>query len=175
MFQNYKTISLIALISAAACDDGAIVTSGNFDPISEALAPPGAPADSCWDKTTSPAIVETQTLRVLLQPAQISSDGHIQQPPIYKEKKQQVVVQPRRDNWFEIPCPNIKTPEFNASLQRALQARGYYSGAITGRFDLKTRNAVRRFQKSNGIGHPALTVEMAQRLGLIEIEIPKEA
>lgn len=67
---------------------------------------------------------------------------------------------------FRVPCPETVTNGFIASLQRALQARDYYNGPITGQPDTETRDAVRAFQRATGFDSPILTLETAQRLGL---------
>ena len=67
---------------------------------------------------------------------------------------------------FRVPCPETVSREFIASLQRALQARGYFHKAITGQPDGATRDAVRAFQRENGFDSPILTLATAQRLGL---------
>jgi hypothetical protein len=67
---------------------------------------------------------------------------------------------------FRVPCPETVNSVFVASLQRALQARNYYAGPITGQPDSATRDAVRAFQRANGFDSPILTLETAQRLGL---------
>ncbi|MEM7631609.1 MAG: peptidoglycan-binding domain-containing protein [Pseudomonadota bacterium] len=168
-------IAVAALVTLAACAEVGTPTRSNIDPVSLASAPPGAATGTCWDKTVTPAVVETQSRRVELQPAQISSDGRVQSPPIYKTEAQQIVVQPRRENWFEIPCADVLTPDFVASLQRALQARGYYNGPATGEIDLRTRQAVHRYQRSEGFDNPTLTVAAARKLGLIAVEQPTGA
>mgnify|MGYP001793554155 CR=1 FL=1 len=165
-------IALAALVTLAACAEVGTPTRSNIDPVSLASAPPGAATATCWDKTVTPAVVETQSRRVELQPAQISSDGRVQSPPIYKTEAQQIVVQPRRENWFEIPCADVLTPDFVASLQRALQARGYYNSPATGEIDLRTRQAIHRYQRSEGFDNPTLTVAAARKLGLIAVEQP---
>ena len=170
-FQSYSA-ALAAFLTLGACAEIGTATRSNIDPVSLASAPPGAAPDTCWDKTVSPAVVETQTRKVQLQPAQISTDGRVQAPPIYKTETQQIVVEPRRENWFEIPCPAVLTPNFVASLQRALAARGHYSGEVTGRMDLRTRQAVHRFQRSEGFDNPILTVAAARKLGLIAVAQP---
>jgi peptidoglycan hydrolase-like protein with peptidoglycan-binding domain len=78
-------------------------------------------------------------------------------------------VTPRRDNWFETPCPDALSPEFIASLQRALQARNRLAGPITGTFDPPTREAVARLQKQNGLNSSVLSLETARGLGLIAV------
>ena len=67
---------------------------------------------------------------------------------------------------FRVPCPETVSRTFIASLQRALQARGYFYGSITGQPDSATRDAVRAFQRENGFDSPILTLATAQKLGL---------
>ena len=162
--------AIAAVLALSACAENAVVTSSNIDPISEANAPPGAAPGTCWGKTVSPAVVETITHKVLVQPAQISSDGRVQAPPIYKTEDMQHVVRPRKENWFEVPCDAQMTPEFIASVQRALQARGYYRGPITGEMNTRTRTAVRKYQQSEGFDSSILSVAGARKLGLIAVD-----
>lgn len=75
---------------------------------------------------------------------------------------------------FRVPCPEQMTPELIATLQRALQARGQYDGPITGRADPKTRAALQAFQRASGFDSPILTLDTAQRLGLLPIELTRK-
>ena len=68
---------------------------------------------------------------------------------------------------FRVPCPELMTTDFIATLQRALAARSYYDGPITGRADPATRRAVQAFQRAQGFDSPILTLETAQKLGLV--------
>ncbi|MFZ0099241.1 MAG: peptidoglycan-binding domain-containing protein [Gemmobacter sp.] len=70
---------------------------------------------------------------------------------------------------FRVPCPEVMTPEFLASLQRALQARGFFRGAVTGTMDAPTQQAVRDYQQSLGLDLPILTLAAAQSLGLVPV------
>ena len=72
---------------------------------------------------------------------------------------------------FRVPCPEVMTTDFIATLQRALAARGQYDGPITGRADPATRRAVQGFQKSHGFDSPILTLDTAQKLGLVPVNI----
>ena len=112
------------------------------------------------------------TRRVLLQPAQISSDGRIQAPPIYKDEARHEVVQPRRESWYEILCATDLTPEFIATVQRALAARGYYRGTADGQIDAATKTAIQRYQKDEGIKSSSLSMAAARKLGLIVVKQP---
>lgn len=166
----YLIPAMAVTLALSACAENAVVTSANIGPISVANSPPEAMPGTCWGKNVSPAIVETITHKVLLQPAQISSDGRVQVPPIYKTEDVQHVAHPRKENWFEVPCEAQMTPEFIASVQRALEARGHYSGPITGEMDSRTRAAVRRYQRSEGFDSAILTVAAARNLGLIAVD-----
>ncbi|WP_299146489.1 peptidoglycan-binding domain-containing protein [uncultured Tateyamaria sp.] len=171
MIQRSFLPAMAAVLALSACmQNGVVSSNANIDPISLATAPPGAAPGTCWGKTVSPAVVETVTRKVLLQPAQISSDGRVQAPPIYKSETQQHVVQPRRENWYEVICDATLTPEFLSSVQRALEARGYYRGPITGVMDPRTRSAVRRYQSAEGLDSGTLSIAAARKLGLVAVE-----
>lgn len=75
---------------------------------------------------------------------------------------------------FRVPCPEQMTPDLIATLQRALQARGQYDGPITGHADPKTRAALQAFQRASGFDSPILTLDTAQRLGLLPIELTRK-
>lgn len=71
------------------------------------------------------------------------------------------------DRLFATPCPGATTPEFWASLQRALSVRGLYTGPVTGQPDGATGEAVRRYQAPLGLDSPVLSLDAARQLGLI--------
>ena len=76
---------------------------------------------------------------------------------------------PRTDRWFEIPCPPAFTVEFVSTLQRALQARGQYSGAVSGNMDDATRRAVLAVQTAAGLPSDVLSIETARDLGIVAV------
>lgn len=136
-------------------------------------APPGAAPGQCWGKDVSPAVVETVTEQVMLQPAEILTDGRIAEPAIYKTETRQRIVKERQETWFETPCPADLTPDFIASVQRALKARGRYSGPINGDLTGPTRAAIRAYQKAQGLDSGILSMAAARKLGLIAV--PRDA
>lgn len=145
--------------------------AGDGDPVQlTAEAPPWAEPGSCWGKNATPAVVETVTEQVVVQPAEINSDGTVIHPAIYRTETRQAIIRERQESWVETPCPDVVTPEFIASLQRALQARGLYRGTITGQMDGRTRTAVRRFQKPEGLDSSILSLASARKLGLVALE-----
>ncbi len=74
--------------------------------------------------------------------------------------------------YFETPCPPRWTPDFIASVQRALAARGYFKGPADGQLDSKTRAAIRAFQLTKGLNSAILSTENARVLGLVEVDLP---
>jgi len=135
--------------------------------------PPDAVDGACYGKDVTPAVVESVTEQVLIQPAQIASDGAVIAPAIYKTDTRQRIVQERQEYYFEVPCTAIMTPGFIASVQRALKVRGAYHGPITGEMDARTLKAIRAFQLP-GFNSTILTMDSARRLGLIAYERPGE-
>ncbi|WP_308339985.1 peptidoglycan-binding protein [Sulfitobacter sp. CW3] len=166
---------LIALCSVAVsgCDTSPADIETPEPGVIEATTqgPAGAHPGSCWGRTVSPAVIETVTEQVQVQPAQISSTGEVQAFPIYRTETRQQIVKPRIDNWFETPCAVQMTPQFVETLQRALEARGIYTGPISGSYDAPTRAAMRNYQISaGGPDSPILALTTARQLGLIAVD-----
>lgn len=173
--QARRLAAILAAVSLlAACDPATQGATAEPPEPGVLEATRDGPADarpgSCWGKTVSPAVIESASQRVLVKPAKVNPDGTIASLPVYETKEQQVIVTPRIDNWFETPCPNVLTPEFISSLQRALQARGGYGGGVSGIFDPATRDAVLRFQRQQGLESAVLALTTARTLGLVAVE-----
>ncbi len=128
--------------------------------------PPGARVDACWGKAVTPAQIETTTHQVMLQPAEIRSDGRVTAPAVYKTETIQQITKARRELWFETPCPPELTVEFISSVQRALQVRDFYRGPITGYLDTRTERAIRKYQAPQGLDSDILSLAAARKLGL---------
>lgn len=135
-----------------------------------ATPPPGSDPNACYGRDASPAVVETVTEQIMLQPASVSTDGKILYPAIYKTETRQAIIEERRELWFETPCAGQMTPEFIASLQRALKVRGYYRGPVDGQMSARTRRAIRAFQTPQGLGSAILSVAAARQLGLVSYD-----
>ncbi len=162
-----------ALLGLAAC----VVPSLPSAPEGATLlapgeGPPDAKDGACYGKDVTPAIIETVTEQVLVQPAQTAEDGTVVAPAAYRTETRQHIVQERHEYFFEVPCAEALTPQFIASVQRALAARGLYRGAITGEMDARTRRAIRKFQLP-GFNSDILTMGSARRLGLVAYEWPE--
>ena len=133
--------------------------------------PPGSDPKDCWGKEVTPAVVETVTRHILLQPAEVHTDGTVAQPAIYKTETRQEIVRERRELWFRVPCEEELTPAFISSVQRALAARGLYSGPVNGEMTARTRRAVRAYQAPQGLDSGILSLAAARQMGLAELEI----
>ncbi|OWU72600.1 peptidoglycan-binding domain-containing protein [Marinibacterium profundimaris] len=159
----------------AACADPGPEAPVPISPVSLAglpgHAPPGAPPGTCWDRVVSPAVVETETAQVLVEPAQLRDDGSVAQPASYRTETRQQIVRERQETWFEALCADALTGEFVASLQRALQVRGIYDGPITGLVDTTTREAVLAYQLQDGLDSGTLSLRTARELGLVAVEL----
>ncbi|WP_246139414.1 peptidoglycan-binding domain-containing protein [Phaeobacter marinintestinus] len=127
-------------------------------------------SDVCWDKTITPAVIETVTEQVMVKPAELYADGTVKTPATHETQTIQKIVQERQETRFEIPCPDVMTPDFIMSVQRALKARGYYSGPISGQMSSATQSAIRDYQKKQGLDSSTLSVDAARKLGLIMVE-----
>lgn len=165
--------ALIALCLALSCtpSGGALdATEPSLIPAAKTPAELRARAnpDACWSKTTQPAVIETIIERLLIQPAQISSAGTITQPPIYRTRTRQGIVDDG-NRWFEIPCALGQDPALFATLQRALAARACHDGPITGTYDAPTRAAVRAYQRPQGPDSGVLGMDAARTLGLVAV------
>lgn len=134
-----------------------------------------APAKGvCWAHETLPAVFETVTEQIADPPAKGATG-----PASYRIVTHQKVVSDRSEVWFRTPCPDQTDADFVTTLQRALKARGYYRGALTGRFDAATGAAVRRLQSASGLNSARLSLAAAKELGIVatgldELEVKDE-
>ncbi|MAM62577.1 peptidoglycan-binding domain-containing protein [Maritimibacter sp. UBA3975] len=135
------------------------------------LGPPGARPGACYGKDVTPATVEQVTEHKLVEEARIGPTGNIIAPAKYETVTEAKIVDGREPIYFETPCPPRWTPEFIASIQRALSARGLYGGPVSGTLDETTRKAIRTFQIGEGLNSAILSTESARLLGLVEIDL----
>ncbi|AWB47766.1 peptidoglycan-binding protein [Gemmobacter aquarius] len=132
---------------------------------------PAGPDGACWAKDSSPAVIETVTEQVQITPETRAEDGSILTPATYRTKTATRMVRDRETVWFRAPCPSEMTPDFIASLQRALKARGYYLASLTGTLDAPTTDALRRYQTDRGLDSRQLALAAARDLGLVTTDI----
>ena len=135
------------------------------------LGPPDARPGACYGKDVTPGVIEHVTEQVMVAEAEIGPTGNILKPAQYEKTTTQHLVTGREPIFFETPCPPRWTPDFIASLQRALQTRGHYAGAASGTLDQATRAAIRQFQIARGLNSAILSTESARALGLVEVDL----
>lgn len=134
--------------------------------------PEGGREGACYGKDVTPAVIETVTESKQVSPAIFATDGAtIISPPRYETITKQVIAVDRQVYYFEVPCPDALTPEFIASVQRALAARKLYHDPISGVMDRPTRSAIRAFQLPD-FNSEVLTLETARKLGLVAFAPP---
>lgn len=164
-------LGLACLVALSGCNTGAAGGSARlFDAqggiVSRGEGPENARPDACYGRDVTPAVIETVTEQIMLQPPQVSSSGEVLAPAIFNTETRQQIVEPRRELWFETPCEAEHDPEFIASLQRALAARGHYRGPVTGTMDNRTRRAIRAYQAPQGLDSSVISLAAARLLGL---------
>lgn len=165
---KYLVLLGASLVILIGCEPISPVTRADPEPLRTRMeGPPNAKEDECWGRVTTPAIVETVTDQIMLQPAEIGSDGVVRRQAVYKTETRQAIIREREDLWFETLCEKELTVEFVKSLQRALEARDMYSGRINGDLDPRTRRAVRAYQQEQGVDSAILTRAAARQLGLL--------
>lgn len=126
--------------------------------------------DACYGEDVVPAMIETVTEQVLERPATRAEDGTVVRPALYRTETVARILRQRQDIRFEAVCPDDMTPQFIASLHRALAVRGHYTAPVSGEINRDTRSAIRRFQKAEGLDSAVLSVAAAKRLGLAVYE-----
>ena len=131
--------------------------------------PPGSNPETCHGQDETPAVIETVTHHVEV-PAVLDAEGDVVSPASVRTEVVQEIVEEREEVWFESLCPDQLTPEFVASVQRALAVRGLYAGAADGLMTPGTRAAIRAFQKPQGLNSAVLSLAAARQLGLVEVE-----
>ena len=136
--------------------------------IAAAEIEPG-PGGRCYGRDITPAIIETVTEQVLVEEAAYTEDGTLFRPARYESVIRQQITREREEIAFETLCPPAYTEDFVASLQRALRARGFYAGQITGAMDSATGRAVQDYQRNGGPDSPLLWIAAARELGLVEL------
>ncbi len=167
-----------SLLLASACTGPKVDRPARADLSIEAVhikgdGPPKGPEGACWDKDTTPAVIETVTEQVIVSPEVRDAAGQITAPATFRSETAQHMVQDRQEVWFRAPCPEQMDVAFLASLQRALKARGLFGAAISGSYDAATAEAVRRFQAERGLDSPRLSLAAAKELGLIAVDIDR--
>ncbi|WP_044006935.1 peptidoglycan-binding domain-containing protein [Jannaschia sp. CCS1] len=134
--------------------------------VSRGVGPANADPQSCYGREIEPAVIETVTEQLMVEPEELDRNGNIRRPAVFVTATEQRIVEDRTEIWFETPCEMESDAEFVANLQRALTARGHYDGAVTGEMNRATVRAVRAYQQPQGLDSGVLSLAAARQLGL---------
>ncbi len=169
---RYRYILLVGAICVvpAFLAAGTVVSVLN-DPDNPGL-PKDAPRDSCFAHEIEPAVIEIVTERTPLLPERRAVNIETGETTVIQEATFDVKVVPRivtkrKDIWFETICPQLYTKKFVRSLQRALRARGYYSGKYSGTLDAQTKLAIKLYQRTKSLNSEILALSTVEEFGLI--------
>jgi hypothetical protein len=158
-------------LGLAACGDGPAPLS-NPAPVLPAFMVAEieqGPGGRCFGRDISPAVIETVTAQEVAVPPVLGPDGAVLVPAVFQTVTRQVIVREREEVAFETLCPPAYTPDFVATLQRALAARGFYSGEVNGLLDEGLGRAVQAYQREDGPDSPLLSIVAGRRLGIVTL------
>jgi hypothetical protein len=174
-----RHIRILASVVLVGCSPASVRPVPNPEPVGlsfgAGLGAQGAaeidirPDGTCFGRDVTPAVIQTATAQELEQAEVRDAAGVLVSPAIYRSVIRQEIVRDRQTVQFETLCPPAYTASFVESLQRALLARGYYRGAVTGLLDPPTNRAIQDFQRDWGPDSPLLSVAAARRLGLVAL------
>lgn len=173
----------LLLSATAACTDGPSNSGpddtvySDIQPVALSPVPLATPVIAlsdgrCQAREETPAVYQQVMGEVRVIQAEIAEDGTVVTPAVYRRAPVPKVVRERSQFIFEAVCGHQLTPEFISSLQRALAARDYFAGNVTGRIDAPTSAAIHRYQKERGLDSAQLSLETARSLGLITVDLP---
>ena len=123
----------------------------------------------CFAKDMSPALIETVTTQHIISPEIRNVANIVTKSATFQTITRQKIINERTSIRFETVCPQYYTTNFVMTLQRALKARGVYTGTISGILDLQTSEAIQRFQRMDELDTPIMSLKTAQYLGIIAI------
>lgn len=174
----HKWIILAAFGGLAACQSTApedsftsvidpVTNSGSGGvQVSRGFGPPNADPQSCYGREIEPAVIETVTEQLLVEPEELDRDGNVRRPAVFVTATEQRIIEDRTETWFETPCAMEGNVEFITNLQRSLIARGHYTGAASGVMNRATVQAIQAYQQPQGLDSGVLSLAAARQLGL---------
>jgi len=110
-----------------------------------------------------PAVYKTVQIREMVEPATVQRKVI---PETYQNITKRVKVSDSELRWQESVCKQSMNQVKRSGVQSALKEAGFNPGPIDGIFGWRTRAALERYQRSNGLSSGALTKETLASLGL---------
>ena len=108
-----------------------------------------------------PAKFEEVEVRKLVTPAKVE---RIEIPARYETVYETVKATEGRMEWRPILCSTNVSEDIISRLQIALRDKGFNVGVIDGVLGAGTMNAVKRYQKDNGLAEGQITIETLKKL-----------
>ncbi|KPQ06557.1 MAG: putative peptidoglycan-binding domain-containing protein [Rhodobacteraceae bacterium HLUCCA12] len=168
MTRPYAALILLAALALGACQSG---QPGAQDMAQRADTRPAtlanAGGDGCWATDDIPAPSETIMEEVIITPARTDAQGQVVEPAEVAWRERTVETGETEERLFAVPCPEQMDADFIKALQRALAVRGLFDGSVNGEMDSATQDAVRAFQRPQGLNSAILSLDAAQQLGLV--------
>ncbi len=164
------SLIILASLGLAACQSGqpaAMDMVQRGDTTQPQLA--GTARAGCWATDTIPAQGEMVLDEVIITPARADAQGRLIEPAVTAWRERMIETGASEDRLFAVPCPDQMDDEFVAALQRALKVRGLFAGEVTGEMDTNTQNAIRAWQRPQGLDSNILSLEAARQLGLVAL------
>jgi hypothetical protein len=108
---------------------------------------------------------EYETLRVKKM---VKPEREVTQPiePEYQMLAKEVLVKEGRTQWKRVLCETNLRPTLIVNIQKELLAKGYSPGDQDGVLGQQTLDAVKNYQRENGLAVGGLTMEVLQHLGV---------
>ena len=110
-----------------------------------------------------PAVYSNVTVTKLVTPAEVK---RIAIPEAYSSITKRNMVSPSSVVWKKVVCQSSMGTSTLRQVQTSLQAKGLYNGPIDGIFGTLTKQAVKAYQKQNGLAVGGLTHEVMKSLGV---------
>ncbi len=110
-----------------------------------------------------PAVYKTVKVRELAQPASVERSVI---PERYQNITKKVKVTDAVLKWQPVICKTDMSKQSIKSVQKALKASGINPGPIDGIMGWRTKAAIEKYQRRNGLSTGALTKETTSSLGL---------
>ena len=110
-----------------------------------------------------PAVYKDVTVTKLVTPAEVK---RVVIPETYQTVTKRDMVSPSSVQWKKVVCQSSMGSSTLRAVQTALKGQGLYSGPIDGINGTLTKNAVKSYQKANGLSVGGLTHEVMKSLGV---------
>ncbi len=127
------------------------------------------PDGRCFARMAGPTRTDIVTELVEVQPEVKDRNGVVTQPAIFRNVTGPKTVVTGQGARFETVCPQVYTPDFVATLQRALIVRRAYDGEVTGLMDEATSLALQQFQRGMDVDSPLLAMRVGRDLGIVAV------